>query len=156
MKDIQGREGCLFYKSETLFFSHKRKSLRFPFPVNHFSGHGTDVIYPSLPFGNIWVTKASVNNIRIINLLQSGPISGWFPAEMSNYTACGWVHTTGYLPFPFTPPPLFSNPGNFHQMCQQGSCIQGCRNPHTLFKWMTKERNANDGLTKTAKSPPHP
>lgn len=162
IKDVQGREGCLFYKCETMFSSDKKKkknSIRFSFPVTHCSGHGTAVIYPSLPFGNIWVTKASVNN-RITNLPHTGPIlckiSGWFPTEMSNYTACGWVHTTGYLLFRFTPPPLFSSPGNFHQMCQQGSCIQGCRNPHTLFKWMTKERNTNDGLTETAKKPTSP
>lgn len=49
---------------------------------------------------------------------------------------------------------LFSSPGNFHQVCQQGSCIQGCRNLHALFQGMTKERNTNDGLTKTAKTKP--
>lgn len=89
MKGVQGGEDCVFDvpKRETLFFSDK-KCLRFSFPANHFPGHGTAVIYPSLPFGNIWVTDASVNNIRITNLLQTGPIlrkiSGWFPAEMSN------------------------------------------------------------------------
>lgn len=104
----------------------------------------------ALPFGNICVTKASVNNIRITNL-QTGPIlckiSGWFPAEMSNYTACGWVHSTGYLPFPFTPPPLFSSPGNFHQMCQQGSCIQGV-GTLTLCSsgWQRKETLMMDSL----------
>lgn len=137
------RRLCVLYIQARYCFSVTKNCLRFSFPVNHFSGHGT-VIYPSLPFGNIWVTKASVNNTRITNLLQTDPIlckiSGWFPPEMSNYTACGWVHTTGYLSFPFTPPGAFQQSRKFPSNVPAGQLYPRLQEPSHFVQVDDKEK----------------